>query len=165
MCLFLPGTSNLFTQCTTFWSALISFGKLLQPQLAASSEPNPTPAAGQSSPCTVGRIPGSNRYSTYSARKTALKYSSSPQRLHTGIQDASLPLPCSHEEFLSADRVVAPHRLPMKRGRIRCTALAALQYILLWTWKRFNAPSHSWTFTCPEILATIWQFLTLKHLI
>ena len=165
MCLFLPGMNNLFTLWTTFWSALFSFGKLLQPQLAAYSEPNPTPAAGQSSPCTVGHIQDSNHYSTYSARKTALKFSSSPQRLHTGIQDASLPLRCSHEEFLSADRVVAPCRHPMKRGRVRCTALAALQYILIWTWKRFNAPSLSGTFTCPEILAIIWQFLTLKHLI
>ena len=140
MCIFLPGTNNIFTHCTTFWPAPISFGKLLQPQLAASSEPNPTLAAGQSSPCTVGHIKGSNRYSTYSARKTALKFWSTPQRLHTVIQDASLPLRCSHEQFLSAERVVAPCRHPMKRGRVRCTTLAALQEILLWTRKWFNTP-------------------------
>ena len=29
----------------------------------------------------------------------------------------------------------------MKRGRMPCTALAALQWILLWTLKRFNTPS------------------------
>ena len=110
-----------------FAPALISFGKLLQPQLAASSEPNPTPAAGQSSPCTVGHTQGSNHYSKYSARKTAFIFSSGPQVLHSGIQDALLPLRCSHEEFLSAERVVAQHRHPMKRGRVRCTALAALQ--------------------------------------
>ena len=135
----LPGTNNIFTQCTTFWSALISLGKLLQTQLAAS-EPNPTPAAGQSSTCTVGHIQCSNCYSTYLARKTALNFSSGPQRLHTGIQDASLSVRGSFEEFPSAGRAFAPCSHPMKRGRVRCSALAALQWILLWTLKRSNTP-------------------------
>ena len=37
---------------------------------------------------------------------------------HTGIQDALLPLRRGHEEFLSAGRVVAPRRHPLKRGRV-----------------------------------------------
>ena len=43
------------------------------------------------------------------------------------------------EEFLSAGRVVAPRRHQMKRGRVRCNALAAPLLILLWARKRFNS--------------------------
>ena len=91
---FLPGTNIKFTQCLTFCPRTNFFLQTTPAQLSASSEPNSTPAAGQSGPCTVWHIQGSNRYSTHFACKTAFKFSSGTQLLHTGIQDDSLPLRC-----------------------------------------------------------------------